>query len=83
VSRCIVVMQDSLVVGKKFGSFPSNFITQPFQYFQIVNLVDCLSSWYKFIMYNPSNISSQTLFSVHVHIVVFYAVEPRNLVNGH
>jgi len=23
---------------------------QPFQYFQIVNLVDCLSSWYKFIM---------------------------------
>ena len=30
--------------------------TQPFQYFQIVNLVDCLSSWYKFIMNIPSNI---------------------------
>ena len=26
------------------------------QYFQIVNLVDCLSSWYKFILNNPSNI---------------------------
>jgi hypothetical protein len=36
--------------GKKFGPFPSNFSTQPFQYFQIVNLVDCLSSWYKFIV---------------------------------
>ena len=41
-------MQDPCVVGKKFGSFPSNFFKQPFQYFQIVNLVDCLSSWYKF-----------------------------------
>ena len=37
------MMQDPLVVGKKLGSFPSNFFTQPFQYFQIVNLVDCLS----------------------------------------
>jgi len=34
----------------------SNLFTQPFQHFQIVNLVDCLSSWYKFIMNNPSNI---------------------------
>ena len=34
----------------------SVFFTQPFCYFQIVNLVDCLSSWYKFIMNNPSNI---------------------------
>jgi len=33
----------------------SNFFTQLFQYFQIVNLVDCLSLWYKFIMINPSN----------------------------
>ena len=41
---------------KKFGPFPSNFSTQPFQYFQVVNLVDCLSSWYKFIMNNSSNI---------------------------
>ena len=49
-------MQDPWVVGKKFGSFPSIFFTQPFQYFQIVNLVDCLSIWYKFIMNNPSNI---------------------------
>ena len=39
-----------------FGSFPCNFFKQHFQYFQIVNLVDCLSSWYKFIMNNPSNI---------------------------
>ena len=53
MSRCIVVMQDPWVVGKKFGPFPSNFFTQPFQYFQIVNLVDCLSSWYKFIMNKP------------------------------
>ena len=36
---------------------------QPFHYFQIVNLVDCLSSWYKSIMNNPSNIKkSATLF---------------------
>ena len=49
-------MQDPWVVGKMFGSFPSNLFTQPFQYFQIVNVVDCLSSWYKFIMNNPSNI---------------------------
>jgi len=56
VSRCIVVMQDPRVVGKKFGSFPSNFFTQLFQYFQIANLVNCLSSCYKIIMNNPSNI---------------------------
>jgi len=56
VSRCIVVMQDPRVVGKKFGSFPSNYFTHPFQYFQIVNLVDCLFSWYKFIMNKPYNI---------------------------
>ena len=34
----------------------SIFFRQPFQYFQIVNLVDCLYSWCKFIMNNPSNI---------------------------
>jgi len=64
VSRCVVVMQDTRVVGKKFGLFPSNIFTQPFQYFQIVNLVDCLSNWYKFIMNNPFNIKkkSATLF---------------------
>ena len=49
-------MQDPWVAGKKFGSFLSNIFTQPFQYFQILNLVDSLSSWYKFIMNNPSNI---------------------------
>jgi len=27
-----------------------------FQCFQLVNLVDCLSNWYKFVMNNPSNI---------------------------
>jgi hypothetical protein len=46
----------SMSCWQKFASFPSNFITQPFQYFQIVNLVDCLYSRYKFIMNNPSNI---------------------------
>ena len=56
LSRCTVVMQDPWVVGKKYGSFPSKFFTQPVQYFQIVNLVDCLSIWYNFIMNNPSNI---------------------------
>ena len=54
--QCIVVMQDPWVAGKKIRSFASDFFTQPFQYFQIVNLVDCLSSWYKFIMNNPSDI---------------------------
>jgi len=45
------------VVGKKFRLFPSNFFfMQPFQNFQLVNLVDCLSTWYKFIMNSPSNI---------------------------
>jgi len=56
MSKCIVVMQDPSFVGKMFGLFPSKFFTQPFQYFQIVNLVDCLSSWYKFVTNNPSNI---------------------------
>jgi len=39
---------------------------QPFQYFQIVNLVDCLSSWYKFITNNHTGASSRTLLSVNV-----------------
>jgi hypothetical protein len=30
--------------------------TQPFQYFQIVNLLHCLSRWYKFIMKNLSTV---------------------------
>ena len=34
----------------------ANFFTQPFQYLQTVILVDSLSSWYKFIMNNPSYI---------------------------
>jgi len=49
-------MQDPRVVGKKFGFFPTYFFTQFFQYFQIVNSAASLSSWYKFIMNNPSNI---------------------------
>jgi len=57
-------MQDPCVVGKNFGSFPSNFFTQPFQYFQIVNLVDCLSSWYKFTLNNSSNITASALWRV-------------------
>ena len=67
----------SYIVGKKFGSFPSNFFTQPFQYFQIVNLVDCLSSWYKFIMNNTSNISSRTLVPYHI-----YSHEGKRSKNG-
>ena len=55
-----VVMQDTWVVGQNFGSFPSNFFTQPFQDLQIVNLVDCLSTWCKFIMNNPSNIKKKS-----------------------
>jgi len=53
------MMQDPQVVGKKFGLFLSSFFMQPFQYFQIVNLVDCLSSWYKFVMNNPYNIKKK------------------------
>jgi len=53
-------MQDPWVVGKNFGSFSSNFFTQPFRYFQIVNLADCLSSWYKFVINNPSNIKKKS-----------------------
>jgi hypothetical protein len=30
VSRCIVMMRDPWVVGKKFGSFSSNLFMQPF-----------------------------------------------------
>ena len=56
VSRCIFVIEDPLVAGKMFGSFSSNFFMQPFQYLQIVNLVDSLSSWYKFVMSNNFNI---------------------------
>ena len=51
---------------QNFGSFPSKLFTQPFQYFQIVNLADCLFSWYEFIMKNPSNISSRNLLFIHV-----------------
>jgi hypothetical protein len=36
--------------------FGLTFVTHSFQYFEIVNFVDCLSSWYKFIMNNPSNV---------------------------
>ena len=59
-------MQDPWVAGRNFVSFPSNFFTQPFHYFHLVKVVDCLSSWYKFIMNKPSNISSRTLFADYV-----------------
>jgi len=71
VSRCIIVMQDPRVIGKKFWSFPSNFFTQPFQYFQIANLVVCLSSWYKFIMNNPHG-GEFANFIVRPRIYVIY-----------
>jgi hypothetical protein len=75
MSRCIVVIQDSRVDGKKFGSFPSNFFTQPFQYFKIVNLVDCLPSWYKFIMNNPSNIRfANFIVRTRISIVIIFAM---------
>ena len=64
------MMQDPRVVGKKFGSFPSNLFAQPFQYFQIVNLVDYLSSWYKFIMKKHKVACSRTLLSNHVYTVL-------------
>ena len=44
------------LLAKISGRFRLTFFTQLSQYFQIVNLVDCLSSWYKFLMNNPSNI---------------------------
>ena len=74
-------MQNPWVVGKKFASFPSHFSTQPFQYFQIVNLVDCLSSWYKFLMNYPSDIKfakfivligSLTCIPVHLNLCMIY-----------
>ena len=64
-------MQDPWVVVKKFVSFPSNFFTQPFQYFQLVNMVDCLSSWYKFIMKNPIKIKSAN-FIIRPRIVIYF-----------
>ena len=48
--RCIVMMQDPWVVGKKLGLFPSNFPVLP------NSKLGWLSSWYKFIMNNHSNI---------------------------
>ena len=45
----------------------SVFFTQPFQYFQIVNLVDSLSSWYKFIIINPSNIKFVNFILDHLY----------------
>ena len=58
------MMQDPSVVGKNFGSFPSNFFTQPFQYFRTVNLVYCLSSWYKFIKLLSSAATASTRWRV-------------------
>ena len=46
----------------------SVFFTQPFQYFQIVNLVDRLSSWYKFIMNNPANIKFANFIVVTTNV---------------
>ena len=63
-------MQDPWVVGKKFWSFPSNFFTQSFQYFQIVNLVDCLSSWNKFFMNSPSYINFANFVRLRVCMYV-------------
>ena len=61
-------MQDPWVVGKKFSSFPSNFFTQPFHYFQIVSLVDCLSSWYKLISNNLAIIKfANFIVKPHIH----------------
>jgi len=47
------------LLAKSSGRFHLIFFTQPFQYFQIVNLADCLSSWNKLIMNNPSNIKKK------------------------
>jgi len=57
---------------------------QPFRYFQIVNLVDCLSSWYKFVMNNPSNINFANFISNHVHVskdvrVLGYISKPKRV----
>ena len=63
----------SMICWQKFGSFQSNFFTQLYQCFQIVNLVDCLSSWYKFVMNNPANITASTRWRVRE----LYIVRPR------
>ena len=52
----------SMSCWQNFGSFPSNFSRHPLQYFQIVNLADCLSSWYRLIINNHSNIKNEQLF---------------------
>ena len=67
-------MQDLWVVGKNFWSFLSKFFMQPFQYFQIVNLVDSLSSWYKFIKNNPWTIKFANFIvsSTYLHLLSKY-----------
>jgi hypothetical protein len=55
------VMQDPRVVGKKFGSFPSNFFTQPSQFFQIVNLVDNTKALVQCCHGKHTVVSSRTL----------------------
>jgi len=62
------------LLAKSSGRFRLTFFTQHSQYFQIVNLVDCLSSWYKFIKNNPSNIkkSQQHCFDSWFGLMKFF-----------
>ena len=51
VSRSIVVTQDPRVVGKMFGSFPSNFFTQAFPRISRTTYLTTQHNWHTSVMY--------------------------------
>ena len=67
----------SMSCWQKYGSFPSNFFTQSFQYFQIVYLVECSSSWYKFVTKNPCNIKVRELYCNSTHMCMYTHIHKR------
>ena len=71
----------SMSCWQNFRVVPSNFFPEPFQYFQIIHLVDSLSSWYKFIINNPSNIKKvRNIISIlHLDRRILLAVANRQV----
>ena len=67
-ARCMSCWQKFRVV--------SVYFTQPFQYFQIVNLVDCMSIWYKFIM-NEAHGGEFENFIIRPHITRCWRITCR------